>query len=977
MRRFLLAFFLIGFIALAGVISILYVMRDQLILREARLQAEKLEPLHVEIGSLRTHVFGPVTAELGDIEARREKGAAVKLRDVRIETPLGLIDLYRAFSAKKEIPLSISLRGLKVALPTTAPGSGPAHAPAPAAWPKSIPVPAASPVPVSVELTLQGGDISGPAALKDLHGKVHARLRETGVEASMAAGFSAGLGGAGALLPVAVEATVSAGRAAVKVERFSVRSAGLDATLTGELGLAPVKGKFQAGVEAADLAHVALRAEDRAAVGLTAQPSGSVSLAAGIDVDPAGAIAAAGELRLGELLLPLRVPEKTAFAAATTGDYHVDGPVSVKARIPFSVRGTWSFGAQPVAFAVRQGSFAFDLTQASVVSKGRLAKASGIPLRGDVSFSSGPSGVDVSSLSLQFHTLTLSGSGSLPAPLGSQVSAGFRVQVANLDGFPAMLPMLREAEGKGSEAQGSVQAEGSLRLLPGAPARSLVDLRSFAVKGLRLPLAYESESAVARGVLTGSASGAGRFDAGDLNVSRSSGAFDLTGLELAVPGKFTKKRGRKLVAAFDAQGSTTKLAIRKASVTLDGIAASLSGTASFDKQRNARLALATTAHAELAALREYLPKLPFQVSNGVFDAGIRVGGTWIPAGGIEKSPLAVTGKISGKASSIVMPEPPKSAVAPGKPVPPVGPLLPPWPAARDANLAFRFDLGEFRRGGLHAKNVALRGSLAQGVFRAGASVGNVLGGKAQLRDLAGSLLAPKLAVTGSAAVDGLDLASAAAFVDPSYGKIVKGALKAESRFSVPDVWSDKLLETATADGHAQVRNGYLSTATFDGLVNEKLKGVPGLGDKAKITTGGLAAEIKTAFQVAGGTARLRDFVATTPRNDEMRLAGTLNLAFDCDLTGEAHLANAPVAGPVREANSDASGRLVVPVRFHGNLKAPQADVATGAIETMLKKTAAHELEKKKNALVDDAKKKAQGALEDAAGGLLDQFKKRR
>ena len=184
-----------------------------------------------------------------------------------------------------------------------------------------------------------------------------------------------------------------------------------------------------------------------------------------------------------------------------------------------------------------------------------------------------------------------------------------------------------------------------------------------------------------------------------------------------------------------------------------------------------------------------------------------------------------------------------------------------------------------------------------------------------------------------------------------------------------------LVDTATAAGDAEVHNGYLSTASFDGLVNEKLKGIPGVGDKAKISTGGMTADIHTSFRVAGGTATLQNFLATTPKQDEMRLNGSMNLAFDCDLTGEAHLASAPVSGPFREANSDPQGRLVVPVRFHGNLKSPQADMAAGAIEAMLKKTALLEATKLKDKAVNDAKAKAQGALQDAAGGFLDQLKK--
>lgn len=66
---------------------------------------------------------------------------------------------------------------------------------------------------------------------------------------------------------------------------------------------------------------------------------------------------------------------------------------------------------------------------------------------------------------------------------------------------------------------------------------------------------------------------------------------------------------------------------------------------------------------------------------------------------------------------------------------------------------------------------------------------------------------------------------------------------------------------------------------------------------------------------------------------------------------------------------------MVPVRFHGNLKNPQADIAANTIELMLKKTAILEAQKLKNQVVDQVKAKAQEAIQGGAGGLFDQLKK--
>lgn len=125
----------------------------------------------------------------------------------------------------------------------------------------------------------------------------------------------------------------------------------------------------------------------------------------------------------------------------------------------------------------------------------------------------------------------------------------------------------------------------------------------------------------------------------------------------------------------------------------------------------------------------------------------------------------------------------------------------------------------------------------KGSFVANATVAGVFNGKATLRGLSGSLLDPNLALRGYASIDGIDISQA---------------------------------------------------ASFDGLVNDKLKGIPGVGNKANVSTGGMAAEISTKFSINQGIAKLDSFQAITPKRDEMRLAGTMSLNFDCDLSGEAH-----------------------------------------------------------------------------------------
>ncbi len=965
-----------------GAATLLFFFGNQLLLAQLRKEAANFAPLKIEIGDLHTQILGPLVFTISNLEVTSD-GKVVKIREAKLSAGGNLLALYFAYSSKQAISLSLNLTGLNINLPLPGPAAAlykNENLQAPAAWPKSFSLPPI-PIPLKAEIQVASGEMNGRYIAKDLSGNLNLNANATGAEITGSAKFLAGAAGSEALIPVTAEWKLAGTPQAWRLQSFAFKAAGLEGNASGELDLQPVKGKGKLTVETPDLARLSLRAEDLTALGLAQQPSGSFSLRAEAEADAQGKLTLDGQFRMGDSKLMLQSQHSLWSGFGIS----VEGPVNLKADIPFHAQLMWPYGSNPPKLTTEKASFAIDLTAAAVAKKEMLVKPKGIPLKAELFAASGASGIKVDSFSLSFHTLQLKGNGELPYPLGQSIDGSFVLDLKSLAGFPALLPVLAENKSASlTDAQGSIQAEGRLHALPAYPGKSLVDLKSLAIRNLRLPLAFANNTMAIKGILTGNTTAQGKYDAGDLNVSHSIGSFDLTGLDLLLKEtakgreqpqtKFEKKRGRKLILAFDAKGSPSRLDIRKISITADGLAASVSGSAAFSPKRTALLQLSASAHAELDSLREYLPKLPIKISGGAFDGQLKIGGTWLPEGGIEKSPLMISGKLNARIGSVILPEAPATA-SPAPIASSPAPILPDWPAARNAELAYRIDLAQVQRGTLETSGISANGSLKQGKFAASLTLAKTFGGKAGLLGLTGSLLDPNLALSGRVSANAIDLSRAAAFVDPAYGKIVKGSLDADATFQLPSLWSANMLETITCNGQAQIHNGYLSTATFDGLVNERLKAIPGIGDKAKVTTGGMAAEIRAQFQYARSVATLQNLVAVTPKKDELRLQGTLGLNFDCDLKGEAHLTSAPVSGPIREANSDPEGRLVVPVRFHGNLKSPQAEIATEAIETMLKKTALHEGEKLKARAIDTAKTKAKDALQNAAGGLLDQFKK--
>lgn len=147
--------------------------------------------------------------------------------------------------------------------------------------------------------------------------------------------------------------------------------------------------------------------------------------------------------------------------------------------------------------------------------------------------------------SFRFHSLQASGAGTAAQPLGKGALITFRVSTPSLAGFPELLPVLAGAAAGGAsleQARVFISAEGRLKFLTATPSQSFLELKALSLKGVKLPLDYKGEAASASGLLLASFSGAGKYDAGALDIGQSTGSADLTGLSLSVPGKLEKKK---------------------------------------------------------------------------------------------------------------------------------------------------------------------------------------------------------------------------------------------------------------------------------------------------------------------------------------------------------------------------------------------------------------------------------------------------
>jgi len=162
----------------------------------------------------------------------------------------------------------------------------------------------------------------------------------------------------------------------------------------------------------------------------------------------------------------------------------------------------------------------------------------------------------------------------------------------------------------------------------------------------------------------------------------------------------------------------------------------------------------------------------------------------------------------------------------------------------------------------------------------------------------------------------------------------------------------------TSSGKINVKQGHLSTVSFDQMVNKKLAEFPIvaklLGSEPKVGTKGVSLGLGSDFSLAKGRFELKTLTALTPEKNEMRVAGWIQKDMRVDLKGDVFLADTPIGGSFRQANSDKTGRLVVPVHITGSLKEPSLAIAESVIREMTQKTVDLEAKKLKNTVKDKA-----------------------
>ncbi|HEX4922448.1 MAG TPA: hypothetical protein VFV50_00110, partial [Bdellovibrionales bacterium] len=496
------------------------------------------------------------------------------------------------------------------------------------------------------------------------------------------------------------------------------------------------------------------------------------------------------------------------------------------------------------------------------------------------------------------------------------------------------------------------------------PTQLTVRIAPVLLENVRATVNLKKDGAVIKGPVSLDLRATLFAEGQNLRSSNISAQADLSSLQISMGDKLAKPVGSPVKLDIATQQKGQKISIQKGSLILAAGTVLLTGEVQNPQAPALNLALSAPklALAQVAAL---VPMLKPMGLSGTASGNLNVRGIYDFKKGYEKSPLQLTGSISA--------EIPQFAYKPAKPVatpkptenaadtPPPEPLLPDWPVARQAVLKTQVKIASLTYDTIPVSQINWSGTLDKGKLKGEVTVGKVFDGSVKVTELSLDLAESRPTTKTAFLLSGLNVGPAFDWAFPSWKGLLRGLASGAMSMSVAHPSRKDFVEATAAKGEVTLKNGFVSTVKFDQMANEIFKKIPSLSAQ-KLDSKGATADIEGKFVAAKGVVSFSSLHIKTPERNELQAKGWAKVDKTIDMSGDISLSNVQVSGEAAEvvaANSDSTGRFVVPVRITGNAFSPELNLTEETVKKIVTKTA----EYKANRFKRDAEAKAKEAAQ--------------
>lgn len=990
--------FFLAIILVCG-LAAAYMYRDHLLLEYVREQDPKKFGLEVlAVDSIVTRPIGQVSVELRGLVLKTSKTSPLIRADrVTLATPKNLFDLYRMTLFPSPLVIKAQLIGLKVQAFSEAHDEPPtegANATAPGS-------PHGLPFPLDLEAEIRDSEVAfgseaNPHAFKKVTGiaRLSAVPGPTTINTKLSGQLAMGFEVKGQRLPIRTDWELEAAplisdpmNLTVLIKTLTVSTLGMTLKSKGSIKLPEQAFQIEASGTTPDLSVVPLDKAEGDALGLEGRLKGQADASIKASGAFTTAVIVEGFVTLKHGVLPF------ALSRETPHRYSLNGPVNLDFEVPFKV--AYDFAKKKIdSLDIQLATIKADLSGATVRAQDLLNKPASMPLVISGQVTAEGETIDVSELDLRFSNLTASAKGQVSLDAKRTSKLDLALTVPSLAGWPMVLPVLGTLEGSATKGASDInKSKGALAVKAKVEAslgaaftgtQKITDdlkvaVEQFEATDIQFPvnMRKESEKKIVSGLFEGSINASGTLDiahdgSSSWNLKRAQGTTDFKNLQLQWDDLFNKSAGQDMHVAFSVASKTPAhemaFKIDKLDVRLRDSTMNLTGSVAREKSGDIALNNAVTIKAALSQMYELVPSLRSfraKIPSGTFGVTTTVDGIYNLKDGLAQSPLATNGRISLKApKALFLDTESKPAVAGKNAAPAEATEIPAlkWPVFAKSKQILDVQIDSITLKASEAKGLAILGTFAGGSFKGTVTVANLFGGPFKITTFEIDGLSRKNSadtkLSAAGTFQGLNLSLAGEFMNPAWKTLVAGLAAGTFKLSALPLSKDSFADTAAADGTLTVKQGALSTVSLDQLVNQKLAEYPIIakltGAKPKVATKGVNLNLGTDYSYSKGRLTLKNFKAISPEKNELQLNGWLQKDLTADLRGVAHLADTPIGGSFRQANSDGAGRLVVPIHISGPLKEPNLTIAEDALREMTDKTVQLETNKIKKTVKDKA-----------------------
>ncbi len=615
-----------------------------------------------------------------------------------------------------------------------------------------------------------------------------------------------------------------------------------------------------------------------------------------------------------------------------------------------------------------------DLTKSTIISS-QFVKPPGIVLKGSVLASGNQNEINISQGEFTLGPLSLSAAGKVSSEPGGISDLKLKMPSTNLSGLEKLFPALASTPLAGKlEVQGTIH--GDLK----NPKTLALNINPLTLENVRGAVNWTSSDKTKsiHGPLM--ANGKAILVAQGQTVSS---AFvnlqtDLSDLDISMTTQLQKRPHVPLRLNLKAQQNGQALQITQGDLTTSAGIFNLKGNVQDPRAPKLNLTL-LMPKLDLNMLSKLIPTLEPWKLGGTAQGKISLTGQYDLALGIEKSPLTLVGNLSttipkfnyvSKKSPIGAPSAPPAGTDQKEMASGPQSILPHWPIMQTMKFSTHVKLQNVAYNDLQISGLDLNLNINRGLLGGMVSIQKIFGGFISADKISMQLLTPLAPLGTQVTIRNLDIAEALAYGAPKWKDAAKGMASGLMDMHVASHESKDFIGETNVSGHLQIKNGFLSTVSFDQYLNEKLSSIPGLGSKKVVNTKGTAMEVSTVFDFNHNVLNVKTLDAITPEKNELNVAGVIRVDQSLDLKGKVWLGPSTLSGDIVKCNADSSGRMVIPVHVSGTATKPEYNLVEGTAQQLIAQMASCQANKLKNQFQDQIQKRVQ---DEAKKSLMNLF----